>query len=271
MNDTAITAKRIKAKLSSHFPQTQFSVKSKVYSGGNSVYVEWTDGPSIDMVEFYASQYENSSFDGMTDTKTYKSIDPNLKCKGTNYVLYRHNYSNEFKKKAKELYQKKKGTITSITPNQINRLENEYIKTYYENMQEWASIELINEKEYQKLRKAQIQKERQEKLDKQNHETIPPKPSNKKPPTSKPQDLEAIKKHLIKADPNHIPVDTPSFAKEPFEKQMNLIARAILQDLEQPVSPTVMDYVKSHPNYKKLRINMIIARAFAIQELKKKR
>lgn len=270
MNDTAITAKRIKTELSNHFPQTKFSVKSRVYAGGNAVDVEWTDGPSIDMVEFYSSKYENAMFDGMTDTKTYKSIDPKLNCKGTNYVFYRHNYSNEFKEKAKELYHKKKGNITSINPNQINNLQNEYIKVYYQNMEEWASLELLNEKEYQKMRRAQIQMEKQEELEKQLQKPKTSKEDNKKKSTSNPQNLHINKKRLIKADPNHIPVNTPSFRNIPFEKQMNLVAKAILQDLEKPISPPVMNYVKSHPNYPKLRVRMIIARAFAIQELREK-
>jgi len=42
---TADTAKRVRKALKHYFPAVKFSVHSKVYSGGSSIDVRWTDGP----------------------------------------------------------------------------------------------------------------------------------------------------------------------------------------------------------------------------------
>ena len=48
---TTETAKIIRQELAKAFPGIKFSVKSKSYSGGSSIDVGWTDGPTPKMVE----------------------------------------------------------------------------------------------------------------------------------------------------------------------------------------------------------------------------
>lgn len=73
--DTAEVAKLIRKALSgafsASFPDTRFSVKISRYSGGSSVRVRWTDGPTTAMVEAIAKRFQGSSFDGMVDLKSY--------------------------------------------------------------------------------------------------------------------------------------------------------------------------------------------------------
>lgn len=60
-------AKNIRIELARAFPGVKFSVKSSRYSGGDSINVRWTDGPTSDQVDEIAGRYQGGSFDGMTD------------------------------------------------------------------------------------------------------------------------------------------------------------------------------------------------------------
>lgn len=67
----AHAAQQIREKLKAAFPEVKFSVTSDSYSGGNSVHVEWKDGPTTSMVEDISGAYQYGSFDGMTDCYNY--------------------------------------------------------------------------------------------------------------------------------------------------------------------------------------------------------
>ncbi len=65
--DTKDTAKLVRAKLKKVFPQTKFGVKISRYSGGSSIDVTWTDGPTTKMVEATCEEFRGDYFDGMID------------------------------------------------------------------------------------------------------------------------------------------------------------------------------------------------------------
>ena len=65
------TAKLVRAALKAAFPGVKFSVRSDSYSGGASIRVGWTDGPTEDAVEGTTGGYRGASFDGMQDLKTH--------------------------------------------------------------------------------------------------------------------------------------------------------------------------------------------------------
>ena len=69
---TAATAKELRETLHTAFPQTRFSVRSSEYSGGSSIDVRWTDGPTHAQVDEIMDRFENCGFDGMQDLKTYR-------------------------------------------------------------------------------------------------------------------------------------------------------------------------------------------------------
>lgn len=73
MSEHAKTAKMIKARLQHVFPGVAFSVKSDIFSGGDSVDVSWTDGPTTRQVEECISRHEYGHFDGMTDMYEYSN------------------------------------------------------------------------------------------------------------------------------------------------------------------------------------------------------
>lgn len=68
---TTETAKAIRLTLAKRFPGVKFSVRSKVYSGGSSIHINWTDGPRQKTVEKITDGFSGASFDGMNDLKSY--------------------------------------------------------------------------------------------------------------------------------------------------------------------------------------------------------
>ena len=67
----ARAAFNIKKELSLKFPGVDFSVKSKSFSMGDDVNVDWTDGPTTEEVTRISGKYQSGSFDGMTDCYNY--------------------------------------------------------------------------------------------------------------------------------------------------------------------------------------------------------
>ena len=66
-----IAAKNIRIELKNEYPTVKFSVVSKSYSGGDSVRVNWIDGPSQKEVEAIINKYEYGRFDGSIDLYEY--------------------------------------------------------------------------------------------------------------------------------------------------------------------------------------------------------
>ena len=67
----ADTAKLVRKALKQAFPTFRFSVRSKTYSGGASINVEWCDGPAATDVDAIVKAFEGAGFDAMIDLKTY--------------------------------------------------------------------------------------------------------------------------------------------------------------------------------------------------------
>lgn len=66
---TADTAKMIRKALKESFAGVKFSVRSSTYSGGSSINIGWTDGPTSSMVDAIARTFEGSYFDGSIHLK----------------------------------------------------------------------------------------------------------------------------------------------------------------------------------------------------------
>lgn len=67
------TAKLIRALLKSKFPGVKFSVRSSKYTGGSSIRIAWTDGPTAALVDRQVNAFSGAGFDGMNDMKFYRS------------------------------------------------------------------------------------------------------------------------------------------------------------------------------------------------------
>lgn len=99
----AETAKLVRAALKTQFPGTKFSVRSDTYSGGASIDVRWTDGPTETDVKATCDLYEGATFDGMRDLKEYHSsilVGPEGEIRdvhfGADFIFEHRAYSAEF-------------------------------------------------------------------------------------------------------------------------------------------------------------------------------
>ena len=69
----AQTAKAVKVELKARFPNTKFSVKSENFSMGDSVRINWTDGPTNNSVRDITDKYQYGHFNGMEDIYEYSN------------------------------------------------------------------------------------------------------------------------------------------------------------------------------------------------------
>jgi hypothetical protein len=72
------TASLLRSRLRQAFPGVTFSVRTSKYAGGASIDVYWTDGPTEQQVNPLTSSFRGSDFDGMTDSKTYRTTQAEL-------------------------------------------------------------------------------------------------------------------------------------------------------------------------------------------------
>lgn len=70
-NGPAIAAKNLRKLLKEKFPGAKFSVTISRFSGGNSMSVKWTDGPTSDAVSEFSELFSGGSFSGQDDSYTY--------------------------------------------------------------------------------------------------------------------------------------------------------------------------------------------------------
>lgn len=70
-NGPAIAAKNLRKLLKAKFPGVKFSVTISRFSGGNSMSVRWTDGPTSDAVSELSDLFRAGSFSGSDDSYTY--------------------------------------------------------------------------------------------------------------------------------------------------------------------------------------------------------
>lgn len=65
--DTADAAKLIRKHLKVTFPGVKFGVRISRYSGGSSIGINWTDGPTVAQIETSTHAFRGKRFEGMTD------------------------------------------------------------------------------------------------------------------------------------------------------------------------------------------------------------
>jgi len=73
LTEAAQAAKLMRAELKKAFPSVKFSVRSNNFAGGDSVHVNWTNGPTGDAVAEITDKYQYGHFDGMIDLYEYSN------------------------------------------------------------------------------------------------------------------------------------------------------------------------------------------------------
>lgn len=72
-SSSANCAAAIREELKKEFEKVKFSVKSSNFSGGDSVSIEWIDGPTSEQVDGVVKKYQYGHFNGMDDIYEYSN------------------------------------------------------------------------------------------------------------------------------------------------------------------------------------------------------
>jgi len=124
---SALTAKAIKNELKKHFPGIKFSVRSDNFAGGNSVDIEWADGPTVNEVEKFTNKYEYGHFDGMVDMYEYSNSRNDIP--QVKYVMTDRQMSDQTRKDIADYLRKNRGDCRDATDNDWIENERCYFST----------------------------------------------------------------------------------------------------------------------------------------------
>lgn len=100
----AIGAKNLRTELAREFPGVKFAVRSESYTGGDSINIDWTDGPTSEAVKAISDKYQKCDFDAMQDLQTYRHSDFTAIYGGAHYVFENRSISSEKVIEAAEKY-----------------------------------------------------------------------------------------------------------------------------------------------------------------------
>lgn len=77
-SEWAQCASEIRKELKDKWPGIKFRVRSDAFTGGTSVTVSWTDGPTTEQVSAIIDKYQYGHFDGMIDMYEYSNDRPDI-------------------------------------------------------------------------------------------------------------------------------------------------------------------------------------------------
>ena len=90
----AKVAANLRVELKRKFPGVKFSVRSKEFSGGDDINVEWCDGPTTEIVHLVTAKYENHVTDISGDYRDYEPGAFNEVFGGTKYLFCQRHMSD---------------------------------------------------------------------------------------------------------------------------------------------------------------------------------
>jgi len=98
LSDQAEVAKLLRKELKEKFPGIKFNIRSRSFSGGNDVRIDYINGVPADEIRKIVNKYEAGSFDGMTDMYNYDydKTGPTAK-----YIMVNRNISDDVWEKTK--------------------------------------------------------------------------------------------------------------------------------------------------------------------------
>jgi hypothetical protein len=102
----AQVAKIIRGILKKSYPKTKFSVTSKSFAGGDSVRIDWEDGPTFEEIQAIGDKYQAGHFNGMIDLYEYNHNKSGLTVK---YVLCQRSMSDKVRADVRADIEKKYG------------------------------------------------------------------------------------------------------------------------------------------------------------------
>jgi hypothetical protein len=119
LTPSARCAKAIRIELKAKYPQIKFTIRSKNFAGGNSVDIDWIDGPARKDVEEIVGKYQYGHFDGMIDCYEMSNVRKDIP--QAQFVMTQRNYSDAAKKIISDIIAKEWNT-SNMSPYDIERL-----------------------------------------------------------------------------------------------------------------------------------------------------
>jgi hypothetical protein len=110
LSSHAAAARAIRIELKKAFPGVKFSVRSSSFSMGDSVSIDWTDGPTTAAVDAITGKYQYGHFDGMIDM--YENDNGRDDIPQAKYVQPSREYSASARENAKNKIMKDYGLTT---------------------------------------------------------------------------------------------------------------------------------------------------------------
>jgi len=144
-------SKNLKQELKDAYPKTKFSVRASSFSGGDSIDVSWTDGPTTEEVEKISDKYQHGNFNGMIDLYEYSKTNvwPSV-FGGAKFVMTARRDSNEAYLKAVAEVEKEWGITLKVSYTSSNSayISNEDDKNVDDasNARYWSGSQLVNRK-----------------------------------------------------------------------------------------------------------------------------
>lgn len=121
-------AKEIRQVLKMAFPGQKFEVKSKNYSGGDSINISYVNGPTQKEVERYVRDFEYGKFDGMTDMYNMTNVNKNIP--QVKYLFVNRRMSSQLEKYLREELADYYNNWDDLPEYQKYRLMNDMFKDY---------------------------------------------------------------------------------------------------------------------------------------------
>jgi len=115
MSIAAQAAKAIRKELKEAFPGIKFKVKSDNFSMGNSVDINWVDGPMEKEVAKITAKYQYGHFNGMEDIYEYSN--KNTDIPQVKFVSNNRELSFDYKKTCADMLNEMFGTSIEIIPD----------------------------------------------------------------------------------------------------------------------------------------------------------
>ena len=146
--ERVVGAKNIKKELAKAFPGVKFSVRSQSFSGGDFIDIDWTDGPTEEMVKKITDKYQEGDFDGMEDIyrNNHENVWPEV-FGGAKYVMEQRRDSGKLiLKTAQNMYPKYELSETDLDKygslEQSAKLTREQCQDVYREARKTSCFEL---------------------------------------------------------------------------------------------------------------------------------
>lgn len=138
-----VAAKNIRKELKANFPGIKFSVTTSQYSMGNSIRVQYTNGPGTKKVEEITNRYISGWFDGMTDCYNYEGSAFKDRFGSAKYINVDRNFSDDVLEQAieraftaREWANKEKPSLSDYKMGNLSRWSTEWNGGFYDMRQE---------------------------------------------------------------------------------------------------------------------------------------